>query len=164
VRESLAPRALGEWATATTEITVNPSGSFCQGGPSADCGVTGRKIIVDTYGGFVPHGGGAFSGKDPTKVDRSGAYFCRYVARQIVRAGIARRALVSVAYAIGLAQPVDVTVNTFGTGSAEDGERFVREFDFRPAAIIERLALLRPIYARTTNYGHFGRPGFAWET
>jgi len=163
VKEHLVPRALGDWFTKDVVIAANPSGSFTHGGPSADCGVTGRKIIVDTYGGLARHGGGAFSGKDPTKVDRSGAYFCRYVARSVVTAGLAQRAEVSVAYAIGLADPMHVSVNTFGTGDDQAAERFVRDFDFRPAAIIERLDLRRPIYARTTNYGHFGRPGFPWE-
>ena len=163
VKEHLVPRALGDWFTKDIVIAANPSGSFMRGGPSADCGVTGRKIIVDSYGGLARHGGGAFSGKDPTKVDRSGAYFCRYVARSVVTAGLAQRAEVSVAYAIGLAEPMHVSVNTFGTGDDQAAERFVREFDFRPAAIIERLNLRQPIYARTTNYGHFGRPGFPWE-
>ena len=163
VRESLVPRALGDWLKPDIDITANPSGSFVQGGPSADCGVTGRKIIADTYGGLVRHGGGAFSGKDPTKVDRSGAYFCRYVARAVVTAGLASRAEVSVAYAIGLHEPVHVSVNTFGTGDTRAAERLVEKFDFRPGAIIERLDLRRPIYAQTTNYGHFGRPGLPWE-
>ena len=162
-RRELAPRALGQWGRAGIEYIVNPSGSFEQGGPSADCGVTGRKIIVDTYGGAARHGGGAFSGKDPSKVDRSAAYFCRYIARQVVKSGIAKRAEIQVAYAIGEAQPVSVKVDTFGTGDAAAAEEFVRGFDFRPAAIIERLELLRPIYRQTTNYGHFGRPGLPWE-
>jgi S-adenosylmethionine synthetase len=159
----LAPRALGEWARPAMEFIVNPSGSFEQGGPSADCGVTGRKIIVDTYGGSAHHGGGAFSGKDPSKVDRSAAYFCRHIAREVVKAGIARRAEIQVAYAIGQARPVSVKVDTFGSGEPGAAEEFVRGYDFRPAAIIERLDLLRPIYRRTTNYGHFGRPGLPWE-
>jgi len=135
-----------------------------QGGPSADAGVTGRKIIVDTYGGMGRHGGGAFSGKDPSKGDRSGAYFCRFVARQVVKAGLAKRAEVQVAYAIGVAQPVSVKVDTFGTGDERAAEKFVRDnFDFRPGAIIERLDLLRPIYRGTTNYGHFGKSELPWE-
>ncbi len=142
---------------------MNPTGSFTEGGPSVDCGVTGRKIIVDTYGGAGRHGGGAFSGKDPSKVDRSGAYFCRYVARQVVKEGLARRAEVQVAYAIGRARPLSVKVDTFGTGDAAQAARFMETFDFRPAAIIERLNLLRPIYRTTTNYGHFGKPGMPWE-
>ncbi len=142
---------------------MNPTGNFVHGGPSADCGVTGRKIIADTYGGAAHHGGGAFSGKDPSKVVRSGAYFCRYVARQIVRKGLAKRAEIQVAYAIGMARPVSVKVDTFGTGENGAAVEFVRGFDFRPAAIIERLDLLRPIYRRTTNYGHFGKESLTWE-
>jgi S-adenosylmethionine synthetase len=134
-----------------------------QGGPSADAGVTGRKMIVDTYGGMGRHGGGAFSGKDPSKVDRSGAYFTRYVARELVKAGLAHRAEIQIAYAIGVAQPVSVKVDTFGTGDADNAADFVRGFDFRPAAIIEQLQLLRPIYRATTNYGHFGKPSLPWE-
>jgi len=164
VTRSLFPRALGEWNHPAIEFLVNPSGSFVEGGPSADCGLTGRKIIVDTYGGFARHGGGAFSGKDPSKVDRSGAYFCRYVARQVVLRGLARRAEVQVAYAIGQAKPVSVLVDTFGTGDARAAEAFASLFDFRPAAIIERLGLLEPLYRETTNYGHFGKPGLPWET
>jgi S-adenosylmethionine synthetase len=163
VEDRLVPQALGDWSNNRVSILVNPTVSFVQGGPSADCGVTGRKIIVDTYGGMGRHGGGAFSGKDPSKVDRSGAYFCRYVARQVVKERLARRAEVQVAYAIGLAQPVSVYVHTFGTGDAKTAADFVRRFDFRPAAVCERLRLLQPIYRQTTNYGHFGRPGFAWE-
>jgi S-adenosylmethionine synthetase len=163
VRAHIVPEALGEWAHAGINLIVNPSGSFVQGGPSADAGVTGRKIIVDSYGGMGRHGGGAFSGKDPSKVDRSGAYFCRYVARQVVLEGISRRAEIQVAYAIGVAQPVSVKVDTFDTGDARAAAAFVRSFDFRPAAIIERLGLLRPIYRRTTNYGHFGKPDLPWE-
>jgi S-adenosylmethionine synthetase len=163
VRESLLPRVLGRWLDPETKVKVNPTGSFALGGPSADCGVTGRKIIVDTYGGAARHGGGAFSGKDPSKVDRSAAYFCRYVARQLVRQGLARRAEIQVSYAIGVAQPVSIRVDTFGTGDERAAEAFVRRFDFRPAAIIERLGLLRPIYRQTTNYGHFGKPELPWE-
>jgi S-adenosylmethionine synthetase len=159
----LAPRVLGKWHSPEARFIVNPSGSFVKGGPAADCGLTGRKIIVDTYGGAARHGGGAFSGKDPSKVDRSGAYFCRWVARQIVNAGVAARAEVQVAYAIGRAEPVAVTVETFGTGDGAAAADFVSRYDFRPAAIIERLSLLRPIYRQTTNYGHFGRPGLPWE-
>jgi S-adenosylmethionine synthetase len=163
VASLLAPRTLGPWFRPGIRFTVNPTGSFVQGGPSADCGVTGRKIIVDTYGGAARHGGGAFSGKDPSKVDRSGAYFCRFVAREVVKAGIARRAEIQVAYAIGVARPVSVKVDTFGTGDAAAAADFVSAFDFRPRAIIERLELLRPIYRETTNYGHFGKPGLPWE-
>jgi S-adenosylmethionine synthetase len=163
VTRTLAPRELGSWHHGDIRFAVNPSGSFVEGGPSADCGVTGRKIIVDTYGGAARHGGGAFSGKDPSKVDRSGAYFCRFVARQAVDAGVARRLEIQVAYAIGVARPVALHVETFGSGDRRQAEQFVRSFDFRPAAIIERLGLRRPLYRRTTNYGHFGRPGLPWE-
>jgi S-adenosylmethionine synthetase len=164
VSTTLAPRELGRWFTPATQVMVNPTGAFSHGGPSADAGVTGRKIIVDSYGGAGRHGGGAFSGKDPSKVDRSGAYFCRFVARQIVKAGLAHRAEVQVAYAIGVARPVSIKVDAFGAGDAAAAEAFVAEkFDFRPAAIIERLQLLQPIYRKTTNYGHFGKPGLPWE-
>jgi S-adenosylmethionine synthetase len=163
VASRLSPRILGPWLTPKTRFIVNPTGSFVHGGPSADCGVTGRKIIVDSYGGAGRLGGGAFSGKDPSKVDRSGAYFCRWVARQIVTQGVARRAEVQVSYAIGQAQPVSVKVDTFGTGDTRAAEELVRRLDFRPAAIIERLRLLRPLYRQTTNYGHFGKPGLPWE-
>jgi S-adenosylmethionine synthetase len=164
VANTLCPEVLGSWHNPNLEVLVNPTGSFTEGGPSADCGVTGRKIIVDSYGGMGRHGGGAFSGKDPSKVDRSGAYFCRFVARQIVKQGIARRAEVQVGYAIGRAEPVSVRVDTFGTGDAAAAEALVRTFDFRPRAIIERLDLLRPTYRRSTNYGHFGRAGLSWES
>jgi S-adenosylmethionine synthetase len=164
VIEDLAPRVLGEWCPKPDAFLVNPSDSFIHGGPSADAGVTGRKIIVDTYGGAARHGGGAFSGKDPSKVDRSAAYFCRYVARAIVEAGLARRAELQVSYAIGKAEPTSLLVETYGTGDGLAAEAFVKEqFDFRPASIIKTLDLLRPIYRRTTNYGHFGRPGLPWE-
>ena len=149
-----------------TKIYINPTGRFVVGGPQGDSGVTGRKIIVDTYGGYAAHGGGAFSGKDPTKVDRSAAYFARYVAKNIVAAGLASKCELQVAYAIGKANPVSISVNTFGTGKIADeaiAEALPRFFDFRPRAIIDRLALKTPIYARTTNYGHFGRDGFSWE-
>ncbi|MGE0039925.1 MAG: methionine adenosyltransferase [Vicinamibacterales bacterium] len=164
IREDLGPRALGDWWVKGVDLHVNPTGSFTHGGPSADAGVTGRKIIVDTYGGWGRHGGGAFSGKDPSKVDRSSAYYCRYVARQVVAAGLARMAEIQVGYAIGVAQPVSVKVDTFGTGDERAAEEFVKKFDFRPRAIIEQLDLLRPIFRQTTNYGHFGRPGLPWET
>ncbi len=163
VKETLAPRILGDWFNAGVRVNGNPTGSFVQGGPATDCGLTGRKIIVDTYGGMARHGGGCFSGKDPSKVDRSAAYFCRYVARQLVKEGIAKRAEIQVAYAIGMAQPVSVKVDTFDTGDEETAVKFVNKFDFRPAAIIERLDLLRPIYRQTTNYGHFGKAGLPWE-
>ncbi|NOT45432.1 MAG: methionine adenosyltransferase [Acidobacteria bacterium] len=163
VREDLGPRVLGDWWQPGVSLFVNPTGSFTHGGPSADAGVTGRKIIVDTYGGWGRHGGGAFSGKDPSKVDRSSAYFCRFVAKQLVAAGLARMAEIQVGYAIGMAQPVSVKVDTFGTGDEAAAAEFVKTFDFRPRAIIDRLELLRPIFRSTTNYGHFGRPGLPWE-
>ncbi|WP_104991574.1 methionine adenosyltransferase [Deinococcus sp. NW-56] len=155
-----------ELLTANTKYFINPSGRFVIGGPHGDTGLTGRKIIVDTYGGAVPHGGGAFSGKDPTKVDRSAAYYARYIAKNLVAAGLARRALVEVAYAIGRANPVSLRVDTYGTGTVSDERlaELVREhFDARPQAIIAELDLLRPIYAQTAAYGHFGRPEFPWE-
>ncbi len=149
---------------------INPTGRFEIGGPQGDAGLTGRKIIVDTYGGMGRHGGGAFSGKDPSKVDRSAAYAARWIAKNLVAAGLARRVEVQIAYAIGVAEPVSVMVDTFGTGSVSDGElarRVSEVFDLRPRAIIERLGLRRPIYRRTATYGHFGRRardgGFAWE-
>jgi S-adenosylmethionine synthetase len=164
VRDVLGPRVLGQWWNPKAQLHVNPTGDFSHGGPSADAGVTGRKIIVDTYGGWGRHGGGAFSGKDPSKVDRSSAYFCRFVAKQVVASGLAKKAEIQVGYAIGMAQPVSVKVDTFGTGDEKAAAEFVRTFDFRPRAIIEKLNLLRPIYRNTTNYGHFGRPGLPWET
>ncbi len=164
VREDLGPRTLGQWWNNNLTLYVNPTGSFIHGGPSADAGVTGRKIIVDSYGGWGRHGGGAFSGKDPSKVDRSSAYFCRYVAKQVVAAGIAKKAEIQVGYAIGMAKPVSVKVDTFHTGDERAAAEFVMNaFDFRPRAIIETLNLLRPIYRQTTNYGHFGRTGLPWE-
>ena len=155
--------------TTDTQFLVNPTGRFVVGGPHGDCGLTGRKIIVDTYGGSAHHGGGAFSGKDPSKVDRSAAYAIRYVAKNIVAAGLADQCEVQVAYAIGVAQPVSLLVNTAGTSKIpeEEIERLVREhFDLRPKAIIQMLDLLRPIYKNTAAYGHFGRDesdGFPWE-
>jgi len=151
-----------------TKYWVNPTGRFVVGGPYGDCGLTGRKIIVDTYGGMGRHGGGAFSGKDPTKVDRSACYFARYVAKNVVAAKLARRCEVQVAYAIGVAKPMGVYVTTFGTGVVEDAKiaKLVSElFDFRPAALIETLDLRRPIYSPTAAYGHFGRTekSFTWE-
>jgi S-adenosylmethionine synthetase len=163
VAESLAPRALGSWFSKKIRFHVNPTGSFVLGGPSADAGVTGRKIIVDTYGGAGRHGGGAFSGKDPSKVDRSGAYFCRFIARQLIKQKIARRAEIQISYAIGEARPLSVRVDTFGTGDPAVATEYVKSMDFRPAAIIDRFKLLRPIYRQTTNYGHFGKPGLPWE-
>ena len=149
-----------------TKIYVNPTGRFVVGGPYGDAGLTGRKIIVDTYGGMGRHGGGAFSGKDPSKVDRSACYYARYVAKNVVAARLARRCEVQIAYAIGVAQPVGVFVNTFGTGKIEEErlEKYILEsFDMRPKAIIEQLDLLKPIYKATAAYGHFGRPEFSWE-
>ena len=164
VVNDLAPRVLGKWFSPDIEFIVNPSGSFSHGGPSADCGVTGRKIIVDSYGGAGRHGGGAFSGKDPSKVDRSGAYYCRYVARRLVQAGLAQRAEVQVSYAIGRARPMSVKVDTFGTGDPVTAAQFVAEnFDFRPANIVAELGLLQPLYKQTTNYGHFGKSDLPWE-
>lgn len=150
------------------KILVNPTGRFVLGGPSADTGLTGRKIIVDTYGGAVPHGGGAFSGKDPTKVDRSAHYFARYVAKNVVAAGLADKFMIQVAYAIGKAQPVSVMINTFGTAKTDEDKilkAILEIFDFRPGAIIKKLDLLRPIYKKTAAYGHFGREleEFTWE-
>ncbi len=161
----LAPTGL---LHADTAYHINPTGRFVIGGPVGDCGVTGRKIIVDTYGGFGHHGGGAFSGKDPTKVDRSACYMMRYVAKNIVAAGLADRCEVQVAYAIGVAHPLSVMVNTFGTGKVDEEKlaEIVRDvFDLRPKGIVQDLDLLRPIYAKTSAYGHFGRelPEFTWE-
>ena len=149
-----------------TELLVNPSGRFVKGGPEADAGLTGRKIIVDTYGGYARHGGGAFSGKDPTKVDRSAAYFARYVAKNVVAAGLADECEIQVAYAIGQANPFSVYVDAFGTAdNPAKLEKLVKSFfDFRPAAFLRKLDLRRPIYARTSALGHFGRPGFPWES
>lgn len=155
-----------EYIDDDTKIYINPTGRFVIGGPAGDSGVTGRKIIVDTYGGFCPHGGGAFSGKDPTKVDRSASYMARYICKNLVAAGVCKRAELQVAYAIGMAHPVSVYVNTFGTGVIDDDllAKVVREvFDLRPKAIIDHLHLAAPIYRKTSNYGHFGKEGFSWE-
>jgi len=151
------------------KFLVNPTGRFVIGGPQGDCGLTGRKIIVDTYGGAAPHGGGAFSGKDPSKVDRSAAYAGRYVAKNIVAAGLASRCLIQVSYAIGVARPTSVMINTYGTGRVSDAvitELVLRHFDLRPKGIVKMLDLLRPIYEKTAAYGHFGReePEFTWES
>ena len=164
IRPAIAPQLL----EGAVRYLVNPTGRFVIGGPMGDAGLTGRKIIVDTYGGAAPHGGRAFSGKDPSKVDRSAAYAGRYVAKNVVAAGLARRCLVQVAYAIGVARPVSLMVNTFGTGRISDEritELIAQHFDLRPKAIIQHLRLLRPIYTRTASYGHFGRdePEFTWE-
>jgi S-adenosylmethionine synthetase len=159
-----------EFLDKHTVYYINPTGRFVEGGPKGDCGLTGRKIIVDTYGGYGRHGGGAFSGKDPSKVDRSAAYMARYIAKNIVAAELAKRCEVQVAYAIGVADPVSVLVDTFGTGALPDERiaKLVREvFDLKPAAIIKTLGLKKPIYRRTASYGHFGRPPegqyFTWE-
>ena len=164
VRKTLPPG----WIGKETIWHVNPTGKFFIGGPDGDCGLTGRKIIVDTYGGAAPHGGGAFSGKDPTKVDRSACYMARHVAKNVVAAGLADRAQVQVAYAIGVADPVSIMVETFGTGKVSNAklEQLIRRhFDFTPAGIIKHLDLRRPIYKKTAAYGHFGRSGpeFTWE-
>ena len=155
-----------EYIDDDTKIYINPTGRFVIGGPAGDSGVTGRKIIVDTYGGFCPHGGGAFSGKDPTKVDRSASYMARYICKNLVAAGVCKRAELQVAYAIGMAHPVSVYVNTYGTGVIDDDSlaKVVREvFDLRPKAIIDHLQLAKPVYRKTSNYGHFGKESFSWE-
>ena len=168
IEEIIKPVLPKDMITADTRFLVNPTGRFVVGGPHGDCGLTGRKIIVDTYGGAAHHGGGAFSGKDPSKVDRSAAYACRYVAKNVVAAGLADKCEVQVAYAIGVAKPVSLMVNTFGTGKVSD-EKIVeligKHFDLRPKGIIQSLNLLRPIYSKTAAYGHFGRdePEFTWE-
>ncbi len=167
IEEIIRPVMPAEWLK-DTKFLINPTGRFVVGGPQGDCGLTGRKIIVDTYGGYCPHGGGAFSGKDPTKVDRSAAYACRYVAKNIVAAGLATYCLVQVSYAIGVAEPMNITVFTRGTGVVSDAKlaELVRaNFDLRPRGIIKMLDLRRPIYSKTAAYGHFGReePEFTWE-
>ena len=149
-----------------TKYFINPTGRFEVGGPEGDSGLTGRKIIVDTYGGRCAHGGGCFSGKDPTKVDRSAAYMARYICKNIVAAGLADECEIELAYAIGVANPVSVFVNTYGTGRVSDeklSEIIKENFDLRPAAIIEKLGLRKPMYKKTAAYGHFGRSGFPWE-
>ena len=168
IEEIVKPVLPKELLQGNVRYLINPTGRFVVGGPHGDCGLTGRKIIVDTYGGAARHGGGAFSGKDPSKVDRSGAYAGRYVAKNIVAAGLAERCEVQVAYAIGVARPVSLMVNTFGTGKVSDElivELIGKHFDLRPKGIIQSLDLLRPIYSKTATYGHFGRdePEFTWE-
>ncbi len=168
MEEIIKPVLPPEWLTGDTVYHINPTGSFVIGGPMGDCGLTGRKIIVDTYGGSARHGGGAFSGKDPSKVDRSAAYACRYVAKNIVAAGLAERCEIQVSYAIGVAEPTSISVRTFGTGkvSEERLTALVREhFDLTPYGILEMLDLIRPIYRKTASYGHFGRldADFTWE-
>jgi len=168
LEEIIRPVLPAEWLHAGTQYHINPTGQFIIGGPMGDCGLTGRKIIVDTYGGMAHHGGGAFSGKDPTKVDRSAAYAGRYVSKNIVAAGLADRCEIQVSYAIGVSEPTSISVDTFGTGKLPDSEivALIREhFDLRPRGLIEMLDLRRPIYQATASYGHFGREeeNFTWE-
>jgi S-adenosylmethionine synthetase len=157
-----------QWLHAGTKYHINPTGQFIIGGPVGDCGLTGRKIIVDTYGGMARHGGGAFSGKDPSKVDRSAAYAGRYVAKNIVAAGLAERCEIQISYAIGVAEPTSISINTFGTGAIADeviAQLVAEHFELRPAGLVEMLDLKRPIYRKTAAYGHFGREDsdFTWE-
>jgi S-adenosylmethionine synthetase len=168
IEEIIKPMLPKELVKGEIKYLVNPTGRFVVGGPQGDCGLTGRKIIVDTYGGAAPHGGGAFSGKDPSKVDRSAAYASRYVAKNIVAAGLANKCLVQISYAIGVAEPTSVWVTTQGTGKVADAtiaELVKKHFDLRPKGIVQMLDLLRPIYEKTAAYGHFGRdePEFTWE-
>ncbi|HCM63429.1 MAG: methionine adenosyltransferase [Morganella sp. (in: enterobacteria)] len=166
MEEIIKPVLPVEWLNPTTKYFINPTGRFVIGGPMGDCGLTGRKIIVDTYGGMARHGGGAFSGKDPSKVDRSAAYAARYVAKNIVAAGLADRCEIQVSYAIGVAEPTSIMVETFGTGKVSNQQLtlLVREFfDLRPYGLIQMLDLLHPMYQETAAYGHFGRPQFPWE-
>lgn len=168
MEEIILPTLPKEWLHAETKYFINPTGQFIIGGPVGDCGLTGRKIIVDTYGGMARHGGGAFSGKDPSKVDRSAAYMARYVAKNIVAAGLAERCEIQVSYAIGVAEPTSIAVETFGTGKVEEDKMvsIIREhFDLRPKGLIAQLDLLKPIYQQTAAYGHFGRTeaSFTWE-
>jgi len=168
IEEIIKPVLPKELIKGNIKFLVNPTGRFVIGGPQGDCGLTGRKIIVDTYGGAAPHGGGAFSGKDPSKVDRSAAYAGRYVAKNIVAAGLATKCLIQISYAIGVAEPTSVWVTTYGTGKISDdkiSELVRKHFDLRPKGIVNMLNLLRPVYQNTAAYGHFGReePGFTWE-
>ena len=166
LEQVIRPVIPAELLNADTKYYINPTGRFVLGGPAGDCGLTGRKIIVDTYGGYAPHGGGAFSGKDPTKVDRSAAYAARHVAKNVVAAGLAKQCQIQLAYAIGVANPVSLLIDTKGTGVVPDDvlSAAVRKlFDLRPAAIISRLDLRRPIYRASCNYGHFGKAGLPWE-
>ncbi|BCG08337.1 methionine adenosyltransferase [Buttiauxella agrestis] len=166
MEEIIKPVLPPEWLTRNTKYFINPTGRFVIGGPMGDCGLTGRKIIVDTYGGMARHGGGAFSGKDPSKVDRSAAYVARYVAKNIVAAGLADRCEIQISYAIGVAEPTSIMVETFGTGKLDNEKliMLIREFfDLRPHGLIHSLNLLQPIYQQTAAYGHFGRDIFSWE-
>jgi S-adenosylmethionine synthetase len=168
IEEIIKPILPKELIKGDIKYLINPTGRFVIGGPQGDCGLTGRKIIVDTYGGAAPHGGGAFSGKDPSKVDRSAAYAGRYVAKNIVAAGLASKCLIQISYAIGVAEPTSIWVTTYGTGKVSDekiSELVRKHFDLRPKGIVNMLNLLRPVYAKTAAYGHFGReePGFTWE-
>ena len=166
MEEIIKPVLPEQWLHADTKYHINPTGNFVIGGPVGDCGLTGRKIIVDTYGGMARHGGGAFSGKDPSKVDRSAAYAGRYVAKNIVAAGLAERCEIQISYAIGVAEPTSISINTFGTGKIADSAiiPLVREhFDLRPKGIIDMLDLKKPVYRATAAYGHFGREEFSWE-
>jgi S-adenosylmethionine synthetase len=166
MEEVIKPVLPKKWITKKTKFHINPTGRFVIGGPMGDCGLTGRKIIVDSYGGFARHGGGVFSGKDPSKVDRSAAYAARYVAKNVVAAGLADRCEVQVSYAIGVAKPTSVTVETFGTNHVPEQkiiDAVGEVFDLRPYGIIKMLDLLKPIYEKTASYGHFGRDGFSWE-
>jgi S-adenosylmethionine synthetase len=164
--EVIKPSLPQDLLFSDTEYLINPTGRFVIGGPQGDSGLTGRKIIVDTYGGWGRHGGGAFSGKDPSKVDRSAAYMCRWVAKNVVSAGLADRAEIQLAYAIGHPEPTSITLDCFGTEKLDEGkiEKAVKEvFSFKPADIVSQLNLLRPIYCETTHYGHFGKAGLPWE-
>jgi S-adenosylmethionine synthetase len=166
IEEIVKPVLPKELVKGNIKYHINPTGRFVVGGPQGDCGLTGRKIIVDTYGGAAPHGGGAFSGKDPSKVDRSAAYAARYVAKNVVAAGLADRCQIQISYAIGVAKPTSVMATTFGTGRLPDEKieaLIARHFDLRPKGIVQMLDLLRPIYKPTAAYGHFGRAGFSWE-
>ena len=166
IEKLIRPVITDKWLTPDTKYYVNPTGNFVIGGPQGDSGLTGRKIIVDTYGGMCPHGGGSFSGKDPTKVDRSATYYARYVCKNIVAAGLADKCRLQVAYAIGKANPVSLNIEMFGTGKYSDEQILAAVnavFDFRPYSIIKQLDLRKPVYAATSNYGHFGNPAFAWE-